>query len=72
LSPAGRFHWGQSIIPSCPGILQEKHFARILPAGCWLLGKQARFMFLRAYILLDLTNAMTGFSTARLLVQDAR
>lgn len=34
-------------------ILQERHFAQILPAGCLMFGKQTRFMFFRAYILLD-------------------
>ncbi|EOB00451.1 Ena/VASP-like protein [Anas platyrhynchos] len=40
--------------------------------GCLMSAEQTGFMFFGAYILLDLTNAMTDDSTARLLEQGMR
>lgn len=66
LSLAAGFHWGQSSIPSCPAFYMD------LLAGCLMSAKQTGFMFFGVYILLDLTNAMTDDSTARLLEQGMR
>lgn len=48
------------------------YFAWIMLTDCLMSAKQTGFVFFRAYILLDLTNAMTGDSITWLLEQAMR